>query len=177
MPAVLAFAAFVVVVSAATARWRTRPQAAHPRTEARFAFLVLALAVAGVMAAGPHLGPAVIATAPVMVALGWLLGRAMRGTLRFWTDPATGRLMFSGGAVYFVILAVSAISRVSLRYFLTGSIAGHSDPTGLFAQALMVAAGALLFLDAGLYLARAQAIAAAAGERIQLTWFRLTRLA
>ncbi|MFI5282132.1 MAG: hypothetical protein ACHQ0J_03280 [Candidatus Dormibacterales bacterium] len=117
-----------------------------------------------------------IATAPVMLVLGWFLGRALRGTLKFWTDDS-GRHMFSGGAAYFVILAVSAMGRVFIRYLLTGSIAGHGDPAGLLPQASMVVAGALFFADTGLYFARAQAIAAASGERIQARWFRLTRTA
>ncbi|HYM67109.1 MAG TPA: hypothetical protein VEW68_07450 [Patescibacteria group bacterium] len=170
----LGVAAFVIVVSAVGAWWRTRPQVARPRTEARFAFFVLVLAAAGVMATGPHLGPAVIAAAPAMMVAGWMLGRALRGTLNFWTEPATGRLMFSGGAVYFVILAISAMGRLFIRFALTGSVAVHSDPSGAPAQAVMVLAGALLFMDTGLYFARAQAIARAAGERIQLGWFRFT---
>jgi hypothetical protein len=171
------FAAFVIVVSVAGAVWRTRPQFANARTEARFAFFVLVLAAAGVMASGPHLGPAVIASAPIALVVGWLLGRALQGTLRFWSDPATGRLRFRGGAAYFVILAVSALSRVFLRFLLTGSIASHTDPAGVVPQALMVLVGTLLFMDTGLYFARAQAISAAAGERIQWRWFALSRLA
>lgn len=173
----LGFAVFVIVVSVAGAAWRTRPQFANARTEARFAFFVLVLAMAGVMASGPHLGPAVIGTAPVAVVAGWSLGRAMRGTLRFWNDPATGRLKFRGGAAYFVILAASALSRVFLRFLLTGSIASHTDPVGVIPQALMVLVGVLLFMDTGLYFARAQAIAEAAGERIQWRWFTLLRQA
>ena len=170
----LAFVGFVIVVSVAAAAWRTRPQFANPRTETRFAFFVLVLAGAGVMATGPRLGPIVIAAAPLMLVAGWLIGRVLRGTLRFWTDPATGRLKFRGGAVYFVILAVSALSRVGLRYLLTGSIAGQSEPTGLVPEGLMVLTGSLLFMDTGLYLARAQTIASAAGERIDWQWLRLT---
>lgn len=177
MFALLGFAVFVIVVSVAGAAWRTRPQFASPRGETRFAFAVLVLAGAGVMASGPHLGPAVIASAPFAALVGWLLGGLLRGTLSFWSDPATGRLKFAGGKVYFVILAVSALSRVLLRYLLTGSIAGHSDPAGVLPQALMVLVGTLLFMDAGLYFARAQAIAAAAGERIQLNWLTLSRQA
>lgn len=173
----LEFAVFVIVVSVAGAMWRTRPQFANARTEARFPFLVLVLAMAGVMASGPRLGPAVIATAPVALVAGWFLGRAMRGTLRFWNDPATGRLKFRGGAAYFVILAVSALNRVFLRFLLTGSIASHTDPVGVIPQALMVLVGVLLFMDTGLYFARAQAIAEAAGERIQWRWFTLPRQA
>lgn len=169
------FAAFVIVVSVAGAIWRTRPQFANPRTETRFAFVVLVLAVTGVMASGPRLGPAVIAMAPVALVAGWFLGRVLRGTLRFWTDPAGGRLKFRGGAAYFVILAVSALSRVFLRFVLTGSIASHTDPVGAIPQALMVLVGTLLFMDAGLYFARAQAIAAAAGERMQWRWITLRR--
>jgi hypothetical protein len=101
----------------------------------------------------------------------------MRGTLSFWNDPATGRLKFRGGAAYFVILAVSALSRVFLRFVLTGSIASHTDPVGVIPQALMVLVGVLLFMDTGLYFARAQAIAEAAGERIQWRWFTLLRQA
>ena len=37
--------------------------------------------------------------------------------------------------------------------------------------------GALLFIDPGLYFARAQAIASAAGERIRCHWFTLLRAA
>ena len=173
----LGFAVFVIVVSVAGAAWRTRPQFANARTEARFAFFVMVLAMAGVMASGPHLGPAVIGTAPVAVVAGWSLGRAMRGTLRFWDDPATGRLKFRGGAAYFVILAASALSRVFLRFLLTGSIASHTDPVGVIPQALMVLVGVLLFMDTGLYFARAQAIAEAAGERIRWRWFTLLRQA
>ena len=168
------FIVFVVVVSGMGAGWRTRPQFANARTETRFAYFVLVLAVAGVMAGGPHLGPYVVASAPFLLAVGWLLGTRLTGTIRFWTDPATGRLMFAGGAAYFVILAVSAMGRVSLRYFLTGSIAGQGDPAGFVPQALMVVAGSLLFIDTGLYFARAQAIAAAAGERISWRWLRVT---
>jgi hypothetical protein len=171
------FAAFVIVVSVAGAVWRTRPQFASPRGETRFAFFVLVLAVTGVMASGPHLGPAVIGLAPVAALAGWMLGRALQGTLRFWSDPDTGQVKFAGGKAYFVILAVSALSRVFLRYLLTGSIASHTDPTGVVPQALMVVAGALLFMDAGLYFARAQAIAAAAGERIRLRWLSMSRQA
>lgn len=168
------FAVFVMVLSAAGAVWRTRPQFANPRTETRFAYFVLVLAVVGVMASGPRLGPYVIASAPFLLAAGWLAGTALTGTLRFWTDPQTRRLKFAGGAVYFVILAISAVGRLSLRYFLTGSIAGQADPTGLWPQVLMVVAGSLLFMDAGLYFARAQAIAAAAGERMTWRWLRIS---
>jgi hypothetical protein len=171
MLALVGFVAFVIVFSVAGAAWRTRPQLANPRTEARFAFFVLVLAVAGVMSSGPNLGRYVVAAAPVALVAGWRLGRALRGTLSFWTDTATGRLKFRGGSIFFVVLAVSALSRVCLRYLLTGSIAGHSDPVGMVPQALMVLAGTLLFMDAGLYFARAQAIAAAAGERVSWRWF------
>lgn len=165
--------AFVIVVSVAGTLWRTRPQVANPRVEARFAFFVLVLAAAGVAASDPHLGPYVIAAAPFALASGWVLGRALRGTLRFWTDPVAGALKFSGGAVYFSILAVSALSRIFLRYLLTGSIASHSDPVGAWPQALMVLVGVLLFVDTGLYLARAQAIASAAGQRMTWRWLGL----
>ena len=170
----LAFVGIVIVVSVAAAAWRTRPQFANPRTETRFAFFVLVLAGAGVMATGPRLGPIVIAAAPFMLVAGSLIGRVLRGTLRFWTDPGTGRLKFRGGAWYFVILAVSALSRVSIRYLLTGSIASQSEPSGLVPEGLMVLTGSLLLMDTGLYLARAQAIALAAGERINWRWLRLT---
>ena len=168
------FFLFVIALSAAGAVWRTRAQFANPRTETRFAYFVLVLATTGVMASGPRLGPYVIASAPVMLAVGWFAGTTLAGTLRFWTDPRTGRLKFAGGAAYFVILAVSAMGRLSLRYFLTGSIAGQGDPTGLWPQVLMVAAGSLLFMDAGLYFARAQAIAAAAGQRMTWRWLRIS---
>jgi hypothetical protein len=163
----------VIVVSVTGAIWRTRHQFANPRTEARWVFLILVVAGAGLMSTGPNLGRYVIAAIPVALVAGWLLGRALEGTLSFWSDPATGRTMFRGGAAYFVILAVSALSRIFLRYVFTGSLVSHTDPVGLIAQALMVTAGALIFMDAGLYFARAQAIAAAAGERMSWRWFSL----
>jgi hypothetical protein len=70
-----------------------------------------------------------------------------------------------------VILAASALGRIFLRYVLTGSLASHADPVDAISQALMVVVGMLLFMDTGLYFARAQAIAAAAGERVDWRWF------
>lgn len=173
MLAVFGVVALVVVVSVAGGIWRTRSQFANARTEARFALFVLVLAIAGVMSTGPNLGRYVIAAIPVALAAGWLLGRALQGTLRFWTDAASGRLKFRGGAAYFVILAVSALVRIFLRYLMTGTLVSHTDPVGAIPQALMVIAGAMLFVDTGLYFARAQAIAAAAGERMSWSWFRI----
>jgi hypothetical protein len=169
--AVIGMIAFVVVASVAGAIWRTRPQFVNPRTEARFVLFVLMLAVVGVTTSGPSLGKYVIAGAPIALFIGWQLGRALEGTLRFWTDPGTGRLKFRGGAAYFVILAASALGRIFLRYVLTGSLASHADPVDAISQALMVVVGMLLFMDTGLYFARAQAIAAAAGERVDWRWF------
>ena len=171
----IAIAVFIAVVSAAGAAWRTRPQAVSLPAETRFAYGVLALAAVSVLSAGPHLGPFVVGLAPLALAGGWLLGRHLAGTLKFWTDAESGRLMFRGGAVYFVLLASSALSRVFLRYSLTGSIAGHQDPSGLVPQALMVLVGALIFMDAGLYFARAQAMASCAGARLDWRWLRLLR--
>lgn len=173
MRGLVAFGVFVVVVSAVGAAWRTRPQHSSPRGELRFAAVVAILAFAGAVSSGPRLGPFVLAAAPVAACAGWVAGRLLGGTMRFWNDAATGRPMFSGGAVYFFVLAASAMTRVTLRYFLTGSIVSHSDPSGFVPQASMVLAGALLFADAGLYLARAQAIATAAGERMTVRWLRL----
>lgn len=171
MTAVVGVVALIIVVSIAGTIWRTRPQFANPRTEARWAFLILVVAVAGLMSTGPNLGRYVIAAIPVAMVTGWLVGRALQGTITFWTDPASGRMKFRGGGAYFLILAVSALSRIFLRYLLTGSLVSHTDPVGLVRQALMVAVGALIFMDAGLYFARAQAMGAAAGERMSWGWF------
>lgn len=172
----LAFVVFVTVVSAVGAAWRTRPQVANLPAETRFAFAVLVLAGASVLSTGPRLGPYVVGLAPLAFAAGWLVGRSLAGTLKFWIDPASGKPMFRGGAVYFVVLASSALTRLFLRYLLTGSITSHHDPAGLVPQALMVVAGALLFMDAGLYFARAQAMASSAGRRLDWRWLRLVRV-
>ena len=173
MLVVLGVVALIIAVSLAGALWRTRPQYANPRNEARFAFFVLILAAAGVMASGPHLGPYVIVAAPPALIAGWLLGRGLRSTLSFWPDPTSGRLKFRGGVLYFVILGSSALTRLSLRYLLTGSIASQVDPAGAIPQVLMVLASALLFADTGLYFARAQAIAAADGQRLSWRWLSM----
>jgi hypothetical protein len=171
MFALIAVVVVLIGLSVAGTFWRTRPQVANARTEARWALFVLVLAGASLSSIGPDLGRYVVAAIPVAMVVGWLLGGALKGTLSFWIDPATGRMKFRGGAAYFVILAVSALSRVFLRYLLTGSLVSHTDPVGVIPQSLMVVAGALLFMDAGLYFARAQAIAGAAGERISWRWF------
>ncbi len=138
-------------------RRRIRPQPVRvSRVLVSFGIIVLVIGFSIVGTGGHTLlsSPLGLALVPVSLGVGVFLGALLVRTMRFWTDPATGRVWAQGGALFAVILVGTIALRFAVRFLASGSVSG-----GLGAPAtggsLNVLSVDLLFLSLGLWGARA----------------------
>jgi membrane protein CcdC involved in cytochrome C biogenesis len=148
--------AIMFVFVALGVRRRMRPQPVRPNRIVLFSVLIVLLVGLSFVGTGAHLieNPLAIALAPVCLAIGVVLGFFLVRTMRFWTDPDTGRLWMAGGALFAIILVGTILLRLGARYAVTGDPFA-APKANESVSPLSVLSADLLFVTIGLWLSRA----------------------
>jgi hypothetical protein len=146
----------LVIVVAVMGR-RIRPQPVNPTRYLVTALIFVAIAVFAIGSAGTELlsDPLAIALAPVLLAAGVGLGVLLVRTMRFYIDPASGRLWMRGGLVYVAVFVATLVVRFGAEYLSGGFSGGGFSGRVTSHSPLAIVAVDLLFLSIGMWVTRA----------------------
>lgn len=139
---------------------RTRPQRVRLTRTILYTAVIVVVSLAGLSTNLAVFSSLLfLGIAPFALLVGILLGWLMMRTIRFWRDQQTGGVWMSGGVAYVAIWLATLVLRLGVEYAATGNVgmASPVHPTGPLTP-LSIVASDLLFLSAGLWLARGYAL-------------------